>query len=168
MPFLNLGGDEEDDDNEEEDRQVDDEDMAAMRLLALLRGTPLVILSTLHSFMILTWWLLAGARSGLLTRAQVATLLTSNEMGDLSNWDHRLGLEAIFGGQARGPPKDPTRFPKVPSEEGSQLMRSGAFGANDDPILRTKKRVARRLLDRELGVGDGRERTRNADVMAQV
>ncbi|KAF2146285.1 uncharacterized protein K452DRAFT_305235 [Aplosporella prunicola CBS 121167] len=46
-------------------------------------------------------------------------------------------------------------FEKVPSEEGKKLMASGTFGANDRPTdtLKRKKRLAYRLMQRELGQG---------------
>lgn len=73
-------------------------------------------------------------------------------------------------GLARGipvTPKDPNRFPKVPSEEGRKLMESGVFGLSDTD-LRTKKRIARQLLDREIGLGDRMSRKRTNGVLAQV
>lgn len=73
----------------------------------------------------------------------------------------------IWGARRRPRPKDPNRFPKVPSEEGTELMRSGAFGANDAD-LRARQRINRRMLERELGLGDGTERRRNSDMMKQA
>jgi len=59
----------------------------------------------------------------------------------------------------------PSRFPKVPSDEGTKLMHSGVFGANEQRA--DKKQLARRILDRELGLGDRRDRKQNQDLMAQ-
>ncbi|KAI0475785.1 WD40 repeat-like protein [Xylariaceae sp. FL0804] len=64
--------------------------------------------------------------------------------------------------------RDPDRFPKVPSEKGRELMDSGRFGANDvSSPIRTRKRLARRILDRELGVGDRGYGRVNQKAMAQ-
>jgi WD repeat-containing protein 23 len=55
-------------------------------------------------------------------------------------------------------------FEKVPSEEGRQLMTSGTFGANERPLdsIKRKKRLASRLLRREMGLGSvGRQRARS-------
>ncbi|KAJ4416195.1 hypothetical protein N0V85_002381 [Neurospora sp. IMI 360204] len=59
-------------------------------------------------------------------------------------------------------------FPKVPSEQGRKLMESGVFGAFDlrEPDSK-KKRLTRRLLDRELGLGDRTEQKTNLALMAQ-
>ncbi|RFU74584.1 wd repeat [Trichoderma arundinaceum] len=89
---------------------------------------------------------------GLLTRQQLMTLFQGT------------GLR-----HHAAQPKDPNRFPKVPSEEGEKLMWSGVFG-NTDYELRPKeqKQIARRLLDRELGLGDRLQRNRNHGVLAQA
>lgn len=71
-----------------------------------------------------------------------------------------------WGMRNRRVEKDPNRFPKVPSPEGTRLMKSGAFGANDYDSHRGK-RVARRLLERELGIGNQEERKRNHDLITQ-
>lgn len=77
------------------------------------------------------------------------------------------GILSHWGIRRRRQPKDPNRFPKVPSEEGLQLMRAGAFGTNDYE-LRMRKHIARRMLERELGVGNDEERRRNGDLITQV
>jgi hypothetical protein len=71
-----------------------------------------------------------------------------------------------LGRQSREP-KDPNRFPKVPSPEGRKLMQSGVFGSNDND-LRPKKQIARRILEREIGLGDRMQRKRDNGVLAQV
>lgn len=66
------------------------------------------------------------------------------------------------------------RYPPIPSEEGKQLMASGTFGANDrcehsacgmpmsNEALRKRKKLARRMFDREMGVENrGRARALN-------
>ncbi len=48
-------------------------------------------------------------------------------------------------------------------------MESGLFGALDNrEPLTNRKRLARRLLDRELGLGDHAGRKLNQDLMVQV
>lgn len=67
------------------------------------------------------------------------------------------------------------RYPKVPSEEGQKLMASGVFGNNDrcdhsacgapfeQGTQNKRRRLARRMLDRELGTSTrGRARALNA------
>jgi WD repeat-containing protein 23 len=54
----------------------------------------------------------------------------------------------------RRPPPDPNRFPKVPSDKGTELMNSGEFGSTERTAVRHRKKLARRILDRELGVGN--------------
>lgn len=71
---------------------------------------------------------------------------------------------------------DPDRFPKVPSDVGIDLMNSGTFGVNDvlsnnaslDDGLRKRKRLARRILDRELAVDSEYGQKVNRKIMAQV
>lgn len=71
---------------------------------------------------------------------------------------------------------DPDRFPKVPSEEGRELMNSGLFGSNevqsvsseDRSYFRNKKKLARRVLDRELAVESYPKQKVNQRLMAQV
>ena len=71
---------------------------------------------------------------------------------------------------------DPNRFPKVPSDEGRVLMNSGTFGSNDtevtDPRSRKhvdrRKRLAKRILDRELARDGFAKQRENQRLMAQV
>lgn len=67
----------------------------------------------------------------------------------------------------RRPVKDPNRFPRVPSQEGRQLMESGLFGWVDRRSRGLPKALARRLLDRELGIGDSVDRKINQGLMLQ-
>jgi WD repeat-containing protein 23 len=72
--------------------------------------------------------------------------------------------------RARNRP-DPNRFPKVPSDKGIELMNSGKFGASEIKALSTitqRKKLARRILDRELGIDSGPRRKANQLLMAQV
>ncbi|KAK4246693.1 WD40-repeat-containing domain protein [Corynascus novoguineensis] len=59
------------------------------------------------------------------------------------------------------------RFPKVPSNEGRKLMDSGVFGTYDRRMP-ARKALARRLLDRELGLGGWTGQKVNQGLMAQA
>lgn len=81
---------------------------------------------------------------------------------DLNQWARRRRRTA----------PDPDRFPKVPSKEGRKLMDSGVFGSVEtvDSITRARKQrkaLARRILERELGLGDGVARRTNQGLMRQ-
>ncbi|VUC36806.1 unnamed protein product [Clonostachys rosea] len=71
----------------------------------------------------------------------------------------------------RSSSRDPNRFPKVPSDEGTRLMQSGQFGTTDIEYSwnrRTNKSIQRRLLERELGLGSYDDRRRNNDLIKQA
>lgn len=66
---------------------------------------------------------------------------------------------------------DPNRFPKVPSEKGQQLMESGEFGGSEVQSVNTiksRKTLARRILDRELALENGPRERANQRLMSQV
>jgi hypothetical protein len=63
--------------------------------------------------------------------------------------------------------RDPNRFPKVPDEKGRELMDSGIFGACDTRD-HDRKRLARRILDRELAIGNRVDQRENMKLIAQV
>lgn len=68
-------------------------------------------------------------------------------------------------------PLDPNRFPKVPSDKGIELMQSGEFGGNEVLAVNTiksKKTLARRILDRELALENGARERANQNLMSQV
>lgn len=101
-------------------------------------------------------------------------LLHNRDFGSVFFNDFDEQETAQFWGRRRRRNLDPNRFPKVPSEEGTKLMNSGDFGSTDrfplDPSsgdLDTRKRkkdIARRVLDRELGIAN---RPINQNAMAQ-
>ncbi|KAL2161317.1 hypothetical protein VTH06DRAFT_8538 [Thermothelomyces fergusii] len=70
-------------------------------------------------------------------------------------------------GSSRDPRRSNKRFPKVPSEEGRKLMDSGVFGAYDRRMP-ARKTLARRLLDRELGLNGSTGQKVNQGLMAQA
>jgi len=71
---------------------------------------------------------------------------------------------------------DSNRFPKVPSDKGTELMNSGAFGSNEVQTGKTgdtnniskRKKLARRILDRELAMESHAKQKLNHKLMAQV
>jgi DDB1- and CUL4-associated factor 11 len=76
----------------------------------------------------------------------------------------------------RRPRPDPNRFPKIPSAEGMELMNSGTFGSNEAQTVSSgdrngigkKKKLARRILDRELATESYAKQKVNQRLMAQV
>ncbi|KAL2128827.1 hypothetical protein VTI74DRAFT_8591 [Chaetomium olivicolor] len=66
-----------------------------------------------------------------------------------------------------GRPDDEPDFPKVPSDEGRKLMESGVFGTLNwrEP---NRKALARRILDRELGLRDPLVQKTSQGLMAQT
>lgn len=104
----------------------------------------------------------------LLSRDQLRYLLRHDMlMGDLKE-SRRLPTEQFEEWMAWRRP-DPNRFPKVPSEEGRKLMESGQFGTNPPAAgWRVRKDMARRVLDRELGITNPSESIRNHKLLAQV
>ncbi|KAL5331480.1 hypothetical protein ACEPPN_001011 [Leptodophora sp. 'Broadleaf-Isolate-01'] len=70
---------------------------------------------------------------------------------------------------------DPNRFPKVPSDRGTELMNSGTFGSNEAHVVTSndrnsigkKKKLALRILDRELAIESPAKQKLNQRLMAQ-
>ncbi|KAF4583110.1 WD repeat protein [Ophiocordyceps camponoti-floridani] len=148
-------GDEYDDDDDDDDDgmgadDLDPDDIPMQQIMGLFRD---------------------GERTGLLSRGQLMALLRHRDLSHVlfnNDEEEDVTLMRIFGGPAYGrTPKDPNRFPKVPSDEGLKLMRSGAFGANDHD-LHPKKSLCRRMLERELALGDREQRIRNNDMVTQT
>jgi WD repeat-containing protein 23 len=91
--------------------------------------------------------------------------LEDDDDDDGGAWDHF----GHFLRRRRRAAKDPNRFPKVPSEEGIKLLRSGVFGSNSVVYdRRVRKNIARRVLERELGLGNWEDRKRNSDILRQA
>jgi DDB1- and CUL4-associated factor 11 len=90
------------------------------------------------------------------------------EEDDDDDDDDEMGDSYLgFGGRRRrAAPRNFTgeRYPKIPSEEGNKLMESGTFGTCDrdertacgeefsEATVRRRKTLARRMLDREMGI----------------
>ncbi|KAI8959721.1 WD40 repeat-like protein [Daldinia sp. FL1419] len=113
--------------------------------------------------------LISSRRTGLLSQRQVLDFLRRSELGHLvfgdgDDDDNEFG----FRYRRRRRNIDPERFPKVPSDEGRNLMDSGTFGVNEiQSPTSSEKHLARRILDRELGIGNRRTRQVNQGMMAQ-
>ncbi|KAF5674918.1 WD-repeat protein [Fusarium heterosporum] len=138
--LVEEGGDDDD------DEEVDEED-GARRLLNIVRS---------------------GARTGLLTRRQLVALMQSPDLTSVLFQDNPGDDEEFLHWpyRRRRTPKDPNRFPQIPSEQGMKLMRSGVFGANDYNF-KAKKRLATRMLERELALGNREDRARNNALINQ-
>lgn len=115
--------------------------------------------------------LAALLRSGGLNGRQILELIQGYGVGGLGEDDDDDMDDLPWGmrRRRRRAPKDPNRFPKVPSDEGIKLQRSGVFGANDvdQHNRRVRKHIARRMLERELGLGDASSRRQNNDLLTQ-
>ncbi|OCK83813.1 WD40 repeat-like protein [Lepidopterella palustris CBS 459.81] len=116
-----------------------------------------------------------------ITREQIMQLLGHAGLGRIFTTDHPAHRRRMlhpeeddddsepdtgYGGVAprRGRGRGRKAFQKVPSDEGRNLMGSGAFGTNDRPedTIKRKKKLAYRLMRRELGLGSsGRQRNSN-------
>ncbi|ORY60549.1 WD40-repeat-containing domain protein [Pseudomassariella vexata] len=111
--------------------------------------------------------LITRSRSGLLNQRQIFNYLRMSNLGHLLIDDDDEDEDA-WPPRRRRRAKDPDRFPKVPSEKGRELMNSGTFGSTDiRTSLNDRKRIARRVLDRELGIGNSAYRRVNQKLMAQ-
>lgn len=89
------------------------------------------------------------------------------ENGDDPDMDGHRGL----GTRRRPGVKRPKhKFPAAPSEVGQQLMDGGVFGSSEfyrDNLRKRNKRLARKLMSRELGT-DRNHSTRSTSAVAQV
>lgn len=79
-----------------------------------------------------------------------------------------------LGSRRRATPPDPNRFPKIPSEKGTELMNSGLFGvtphasSTSTTYSSPQAEVALRLLDRELGLKDPIDQRMDQRLLAQT
>lgn len=108
-------------------------------------------------------------RNGIITSAQLRMVLRSHGLGHILVNDGDE-IDDIPDTRRRGT-RDPDRFPKIPSEKGRELMdSSGVFGASPLRVSNSaspKKAIARRILDRELGLGSPPVRRLNHNLMQQ-
>lgn len=124
-------------------------------------------------------------------RRQVLRLLANSEIGRLfrlpatdADFDDEVDNDDELDGdfnhlwrrRRRRTKPDPNRFPKVPSDKGTELMNSGTFGSNEVQTVKSgdtnniskKKKLARRILDRELATESYAKHKVNQRLMAQV
>ncbi|KAK4151915.1 LEC14B protein [Chaetomidium leptoderma] len=100
-----------------------------------------------------------------LTQHEFLALLRGHYL-DPTVLDDDDGERLSFTWDRGNPRRTTTRFPKVPSDEGRKLMDSGVFGAYDRRAP-NRKALARRLLDRELGLNGPSDQKVNQGLMAQ-
>lgn len=110
------------------------------------------------------------ARATSLTPRQILAIFRGADLrgvllGEYDNDDDDEAYSSLYGRRRRSPP-DPNRFPKIPSDKGTELMDSGVFGTSDIQRYNHKK-IARRLLDRELGLGDYASQKVNQNLVRQ-
>jgi WD repeat-containing protein 23 len=114
------------------------------------------------------------------TRRRVLRLLQNSEIGRVFRFapgdddDDDVEWNPRWNRRRRIRP-DPNRFPKVPSDEGTELMNSGLFGSNPaqviisrDKLSLGKKKLALRIMERELSVGSFATEKLNNRLLAQV
>jgi WD repeat-containing protein 23 len=137
-------------------------------------------------FLILQVLLLTLGFTAIRHRRQVLRLLANSELGrlffttaridDLDDGDDDADFHPLWARRRRRQRPDPDRFPKVPSDVGRKLMISGTFGVDDirtactDERTRTgkKKKLAMRILQRELAQDNHSRQKLNQKLMAQV
>ena len=114
------------------------------------------------------------------TRRRVLRLLQNSEIGRIFHFapddnEDEGGWNPRWGRRREKP--DPSRFPKVPSDAGTELMHSGLFGANPaqavhsrdkNSLRKKKKRLAWKIMERELAVGNFATERLNNKLLAQV
>lgn len=115
----------------------------------------------------------------LLRNSEVGRLFTFAQQDDFEedddDDDEDGGFIPRWRRRRRAPP-DPERFPKVPSVEGAELMNSGTFGSNEAQSITSndrnsigkKKKLALRILERELAIDSPAKQKLNQRLMAQV
>jgi DDB1- and CUL4-associated factor 11 len=115
------------------------------------------------------------------TRRRVLRLLQNSEIGrifrfapDDDDEDEDEDWNPRWARRRQRP--DPNRFPKIPSDAGTELMNSGLFGANPAQAITSreklslgkKKKLAWRIMERELAVGNFATEKLNNRLLAQV
>jgi DDB1- and CUL4-associated factor 11 len=103
-------------------------------------------------------------------RTRILRILAGTNIGRLfmRSLDDDDGNEFVRFGRLRRTPLNPSRFPKVPSDKGIDLMHSGNFGTNKIQSTNAEKELARRILDRELGTDSGPRQKVTQGLMTQV
>lgn len=99
-----------------------------------------------------------------------------HRLDDDDDEDDDADFNPMWGRRRRRPTLDPNRFPKAPSDKGTELMNSGRFGSNEVQTVSSgdrngtgkKKKLARRILDRELATESHAKQKVNQRLMAQV
>lgn len=107
----------------------------------------------------------------ILTASGLRPLLQYGRAGDFDDDDD--DDFDFFGSYRRRAPRraGTDQFPKVPSDEGTELMGSGDFGSNAhyvDELRKRKKALATKLMWRELGIDTLGARRRAANSISQA
>ncbi|KAI9645319.1 hypothetical protein NHQ30_006055 [Ciborinia camelliae] len=120
-------------------------------------------------------WLIFGF--SLARRTQTLLRMLSGHPNIRNIFRYSAGMDeddlVLWPRRMRTSTPDPERFPKVPSVAGEELMASGYFGSNDaqspykDDQVRRRKRLTRRILDREIASGNFASQGINRRIMAQ-
>lgn len=134
--------------------------------------------SEIYTFFTLlqTIWLILRFHLATRTRYLLRVLAAHPDVRNIIRFTTDLDEDelALWPRRRRRSTPDPNRFPKVPSVAGEELMASGDFGSNDaqspgrDDHIRGRKRLARRILDREIASGNFAAQVINRKTMAQV
>ena len=107
----------------------------------------------------------------LLGHAGVRQLLAQHRTAADDDEDDVMGsIGRLRSRRNRGPKITKNQHFKVPSEEGQRLMNSGVFGSNTyyrDRRLKSKRKLSRKILSRELGTDGGQDSTSRL-ALAQV
>lgn len=112
----------------------------------------------------------------LLANSELGRLFfTTARGGEFDDDDDNADFQPLWTRNRRRAKPDPNRFPKVPSDIGRGLMISGTFGVDDirteetdDRTRAGKKKLAMRILQRELAQESHSRQKLNHKLMAQV
>ncbi|KAI5357589.1 Putative WD40/YVTN repeat-like-containing domain superfamily [Septoria linicola] len=158
------GEDEEEDEGEEGGAEEGEEGAQTPQPTTATQGTRTINMTQAQLLQLLSHAGLRGLfQTGITTRSQGRTRHAALEDDDEDDDDElqhygsrrRRAARRSFAGD---------RYPPIPSEEGGELMQSGTFGNNDrclhsacgEPLntetRRHKRKLAYRMLDREMGV----------------
>lgn len=93
-------------------------------------------------------------------------LPSANDDGDDDEF-----IEPYMPRRRRRARRSGNNFPKVPSDTGRELMRSGLYGSDAyyvDRLKNRKKRLASKLMWRELAIGRRGDRLKDSKAISQV
>ncbi|ESZ89583.1 WD domain-containing protein [Sclerotinia borealis F-4128] len=174
--------DEDEDEDFEEDIDDDDENEAGFEVQLEMEddenegATAADHSETYTSFTLLqTIWLILRLSLARRTQNLLRMLAAHPDVRNIIRFSADIDEDELIGWprRRRRSPPDPNRFPKVPSIAGAELMASGDFGSNyaqssgTDNQVKARKRLARRILDREIASGNFANQRINRRIIAQ-